>query len=103
MTSPDPSIASGAPAGTSTPPSGDDELVVYGTDWCPDVRRSRAVLDRAGVPYRYVDLEQDADATRLVRRLQRGSRRIPTLVWRGGDHLVEPTDDELLARLGDSG
>lgn len=81
-------------------PGSDEQLVVYGTDWCPDVRRSRAMLDRAGVPYRYVNLEQDADATRLVRKLQHGSRRIPTLVWPDGDHLVEPTDEELRARLG---
>ena len=76
-----------------------DELVVYGTGWCPDVRRSRALLDREEVPYRYVDLEEDAEATRLVRRLQKGRRRIPTLVWSDGQHLVEPTDEELIAQL----
>ena len=43
-----------------------DELVVYGTGWCPDVRRSRALLDKAGVAYRYVDLDADAGARRLV-------------------------------------
>ena len=76
-----------------------DELVVYGTGWCPDVRRSRAVLDGAGVAYRYVDLDADRAATRLVRRLQHGRRRIPTLVWPDGSILVEPSDDELRARL----
>lgn len=74
-------------------------LTVYGTSWCPDVRRSRAVLDHAGVPYDYVDLELDTAAVRLVRRLQRGKRRIPTLIWPDGEHLVEPTEDELRARL----
>ncbi|SDG05086.1 Glutaredoxin [Blastococcus aurantiacus] len=76
-----------------------DELVVYGTGWCPDVRRSRAVLDSAGIAYRYIDLEADPTATRLVRRLQKGRRRIPTIVWPDGSHLVEPTDGELQARL----
>lgn len=76
-----------------------DGLVVYGTSWCPDVRRSRALLDQAGVSYCYVDLERDAEATKLVRRLQHGRRRIPTLVWPGGEYLVEPTDDQLRARL----
>jgi glutaredoxin len=78
-----------------------DELVVYGTGWCPDVRRSRALLDAVGIPYRYVDLDADSAATRLVRLLQRGRRRIPTIVWPDGSHLVEPSDDELRARLAE--
>lgn len=110
-TSTDTDTSAGEPAKTATsghprsarPPRGaggqDDELVIYGTGWCPDVRRSRTVLDRAGIPYRYVDLEHDADATRLVRRLQKGKRRIPTLVWPDGHHLVEPSDDELRTHL----
>jgi mycoredoxin len=74
-------------------------LVVSGTGWCPDVRRSRALLDAAGVTYHYVDLDQDKDATTLVRRLQHGRRRIPTLLWPDGTFLVEPTDEELRSRL----
>lgn len=34
-----------------------EELVVYGTDWCPDARRSRAVLERDALPYRYVNFD----------------------------------------------
>lgn len=74
-------------------------LVVYGTDWCPDVRRSRSVLDAAGVTYHYVDLDQDKAATTLVRRLQRGRRRIPTLLWPDGTFLIEPTDEDLRSHL----
>ena len=72
-------------------------LVVYGTGWCPDVKASRAVLDADGVPYRYVDIEQDRQGLRTVRRLQKGRRRIPTLVWPEGRYLVEPGDAELRA------
>lgn len=74
-------------------------LVVYGTGWCPDVRRSRALLDAAGVTYQYVDLDQDKDASTLVRRLQHGRRRIPTLLWPDGTFLVEPTDEDLRNHL----
>jgi glutaredoxin len=76
-----------------------DELVVYGTGWCPDVRRSRALLDAARVPYVYVDVDEDQAATHLIRGLQQGQRRIPTLVWPDGSFLVEPTDDQLRAHL----
>ena len=72
-----------------------EPVVVYGADWCPDVRRSRALLDAEGVAYRYVDVEADPHAEALVRRLQDGERRIPTIVGHDGAHVVEPTDDAL--------
>jgi glutaredoxin len=75
------------------------KLTVYGASWCPDVRRSRALLDREGVEYSYVDVEADADAERRVRELQDGARRIPTIVWEDGSFLVEPSDAELSGRL----
>ncbi|WP_158892983.1 glutaredoxin domain-containing protein [Amycolatopsis anabasis] len=79
--------------------SAPEQLTVYGADWCPDVKRSRALLDREGIGYRYVDVEQDEQAEALVRRLQDGERRIPTLVWPDGTQLVEPSDEELTAHL----
>ncbi|MBB4685849.1 glutaredoxin family protein [Amycolatopsis jiangsuensis] len=73
--------------------------VVYGASWCPDVKRSRALLEGTGVAYDYVDVEEDASAEKLVRELQNGQRRIPTIVFPDGTHLVEPSDDELTAHL----
>ncbi|MEV4056071.1 glutaredoxin domain-containing protein [Amycolatopsis sp. NPDC049688] len=75
------------------------KLTVYGASWCPDVKRSRALLDREGVEYSYVDVEADAAAEQRVRELQDGGRRIPTIVWEDGSFLVEPSDAELSARL----
>jgi glutaredoxin-like protein len=74
-------------------------LTVYGASWCPDVKRSRALLDREGVEYSYVDVEVDAAAEARVRSLQDGERRIPTIVWDDGSFLVEPSDAELSERL----
>lgn len=48
------------------------EVVVYGTDWCSEVRRARRALDTAGVVHRYVDLDHDSAARALVRTVQRG-------------------------------
>ncbi|OXM64836.1 glutaredoxin domain-containing protein [Amycolatopsis vastitatis] len=75
------------------------KLTVYGAGWCPDVKRSRALLDREGVEYSYVDVEADAEAEQRVRELQDGARRIPTIVWDDGTFLVEPSDEELSGRL----
>ncbi|WP_410646627.1 glutaredoxin family protein [Amycolatopsis sp. cmx-4-54] len=75
------------------------DLTVYGAGWCPDVKRSRALLDSKGIEYTYVDVEADSGAEETVRALQNGERRIPTIVWPDGTHLVEPSDDELTAHL----
>ena len=78
-------------------------LVVYGACWCPDVRRSRALLDADGVPYRYVDVEADLEGAEVVRGLQGGARRIPTIVAPDPAHLVEPADEELRGWLAEHG
>jgi glutaredoxin-related protein len=36
-----------------------NSITVYGTDWCGDTIRTIQHLDGLGVPYDYVDIEQD--------------------------------------------
>lgn len=75
-------------------------IVVYGAQWCPDCRRSKAYLDRNGVPYEYVDLETSPDDVERVLELNEGRHVIPTIVFADGSHVAEPSDAELAARLG---
>jgi mycoredoxin len=43
---------------------GDQPMVeVYGADWCVDTQRTRRHLDRLGVAYQYINLEQDQQAS----------------------------------------
>lgn len=81
----------------STP---EGQIVMYGAQWCPDCRRSKAFLDRNGVPYEYVDLETSADDVERVLELNEGRHVIPTIVFPDGSHVAEPSDAELAARLG---
>jgi mycoredoxin len=54
-----------------------ERVTVYGADWCGDTRRTLRDLDRAGVGYDYVDIEEDADAEKKVIEFNDGKRRIP--------------------------
>ena len=38
-------------------PVGSPALVLYGAQWCPDCRRSKAFLAEQRVAFHYVDLE----------------------------------------------
>jgi mycoredoxin len=75
---------------------------VYGADWCEDTRRTREFLERLGVPYQYVDVEQDAAAAEWVRGHNEGKERKPTLDV-AGQILSTPTDHELTAALRERG
>lgn len=75
-----------------------DVVLVYGADWCGDCHRTKRFLERAGAPYRWIDLAADAAARRLVE--EAGYRAIPVVVTPAGDVLVEPSDAELADALG---
>jgi mycoredoxin len=73
-------------------------VIVYGADWCGDCRRSKRLLERLGVDYRWIDVEHDPEKAEEARRIG-GSRSIPVVVLPDQSVLVEPTDAELEARL----
>ena len=75
---------------------------VYGADWCEDTRHTREFLERLGVQYQYVDIEQDEAAAAWVRGQNGGKERIPT-VDIAGQVLSVPTDHELTSALRERG
>jgi glutaredoxin len=83
----------------ATPP-----ILVLGRDTCEDTTRSRALLDRRGIPFTYRKVDEDADADAWIRRLNDGGWRTPTILIGDPDRpdaiLREPSDEELLAALG---
>lgn len=74
---------------------------MYGADWCGDCRRSKALFDRLGVDYEYIDLEKVVDGAERARAIS-GRTRIPVIVFPDGTHLTEPTDAELSTKLDDA-
>jgi len=71
---------------------------MLGADWCGDCRRSKALLERLGVAYEFVDLESEPDRYAEVEAIS-GGQSIPTILFPEGDHLVEPDDATLEARV----
>ena len=76
------------------------QITVYGTSWCGDCWRSKRLLDDHNVPYRWVDIDQDAEAADFVKRVNNGNRAVPTIIFPQGDSLTEPSNTHLMARLG---
>lgn len=78
-----------------------DIVTVYGADWCGDCRRAKRYLEAEGIPYRYLDLETDAGAKRVVH--DAGIRSIPVIVTPAGQVLIDPSPDDLAGAVGSRG
>ncbi|MDQ1469441.1 MAG: thioredoxin reductase [Bryobacterales bacterium] len=74
------------------------KITVYGADWCPLTRRALVYLERLGVPFEYVDVEANPDASEWVKSQNNGKEKKPTIDI-NGKILSEPTNEELKAAL----
>jgi mycoredoxin len=68
-----------------------DVVTMYSTVWCGYCRRLRDQMDREGIGYRVVDIEEDLEAARLVMSVNGGMQTVPTLVFPDGSALTNPT------------
>ncbi|MHB1613284.1 MAG: mycoredoxin [Actinomycetes bacterium] len=75
-------------------------LMMYTTVWCGYCRRLKAQMDRAGIGYVEVDIEQDPAAAEYVREVNAGNQTVPTLVLPDGRALTNPSLAQLQAALG---
>ena len=81
-------------------------IKVYGTDWCGDSVRTRRQLDRMGVAYEYVNIDDDEAGEKLVLEFNKGRRRVPTVqVASEGDPVLlsVPSESELESELRRAG
>jgi mycoredoxin len=76
------------------------EIILYGTTWCGMTTRARSLLDQNKIKYRWVDIDADTEAGKLVEKVNKGFRSVPTIVFPDGSILVEPSNSELAKKLG---
>ena len=76
-----------------------DQIVVYGTTWCPDCQRAKQFLGEQRIHYVWVDIEADLQAADYVEQVNEGKRIVPTIVFPDGDILTEPSNAELAKKL----
>jgi len=75
-------------------------IVLYGTTWCPDCKRTRHYMDDHKIKYIDIDIGKDANAVTFLESISRARIHIPTVILPDGNILVEPTDEELARKLG---
>ena len=74
-------------------------IKMYATHWCGDCRMARRWFDAHGVPYEFINIEDDDRAAEYVVRVNHGARSVPTIVFPDGSILVEPSPRELASKF----
>ena len=74
-------------------------FTMYTTTWCGHCRRLKVQLDREGIAFDVVDIEQRPEAAQIVESANRGSQTVPTLVYSDGTAMTNPSVAQVKAHL----
>jgi mycoredoxin len=83
-----------------TAASTSDRMTIYSTTWCGYCHRLMKQLDREGVGYDVVDIEQVPSAAEYVMSVNGGNQTVPTVVFPDGSALTNPSLAQVKQRLG---
>ena len=76
-----------------------NQVTMYSTPWCGYCHRLRGQLDREGIGYDVVDIEQVPEAASLVQQVNNGNQTVPTMVYSDGTAHTNPSLAEVKAKL----
>jgi mycoredoxin len=74
-------------------------FTMYSTPWCGYCHRLRSQLDREGIDYDVVDIEQFPEAAAIVESVNRGNQTVPTLVYSDGSAQTNPSVIQIKEKL----
>jgi mycoredoxin len=75
------------------------QIVMYATEYCSDCLRAKKFFEANQIPHLRVVLEGNAEATEFVMQVNNGYLSVPTIVFPDGSILVEPSWEELKAKI----
>lgn len=76
---------------------------MYTTPWCGYCHRLKSQLDREGISYEIVDIEQQPEAAQLVEEANGGNQTVPTLVYSDGSAQTNPSLAQVKEKLAELG
>jgi mycoredoxin len=74
-------------------------FTMYTTPWCGYCHRLQGQLDREGIAYDVVDIEQHPAAAEIVESANNGNQTVPTLVFADGTAVTNPSLRQVKAKL----
>ena len=74
-------------------------FTMYSTPWCGYCHRLKSQLDREGIDFDVVDIEQHPEAAAIVESANNGNQTVPTLVFADGTAMTNPSLIQVKAKL----
>ncbi|QIK75650.1 mycoredoxin [Nocardioides piscis] len=74
-------------------------FTMYSTPWCGYCHRLSGQLDREGISYDVVDIEQHPEAAQVVEQVNNGNQTVPTLVYADGSAQTNPSLKQVKEKL----
>jgi mycoredoxin len=74
-------------------------LTMYSTPWCGYCYRLKSQLDREGIAYEVIDIEQDPAAAEFVMSVNGGNQTVPTMRFADGTALTNPSIIQVKEKL----
>ena len=74
-------------------------FTMYSTPWCGYCHRLKSQLDREGIVFDVVDIEQQPEAAKLVEKVNNGNQTVPTLVYSDGTAQTNPSLAQVKEKL----
>ena len=76
-------------------------FTMYTTPWCGYCKRLMGQLDREGITYDIVDIEQVPEAIAIVESANGGNQTVPTLVYADGTAQTNPSLIQVKAKVAE--
>ena len=74
-------------------------VTMYSTPWCGYCHRLQGQMDREGIGYEVIDIEQHPVAAEVVERVNNGNQTFQTLVYADGTAQTNPSMIQVKEKL----
>ena len=74
-------------------------VTMYSTPWCGYCHRLKGQMEREGISYEVVDIEEHPEAAAFVESVNNGNQTVPTLVYSDGSAQTNPSMIQVKEKL----
>jgi mycoredoxin len=75
-------------------------ITMFSTSWCGYCSRLKSQLDKQGIGYTEINIEEVDGTAALVESLNGGNQTVPTVLFPDGSSATNPSAREVATRLG---